>query len=93
MTFEFGETVTLLSECIDSDGAAADPESISLVLTAPSGAVSTYAYPGAITRESLGNFKYEFVPDESRAWRWTWTCELDGHVRIQTGSFWVKHPY
>jgi hypothetical protein len=92
MTYEFSETVPLQGEFTDDAGALIDPSEVSLELIAPSGAVTTYPYPGSIARVAAGSFSFEFVPDESRAWRWTWIGTLNGRTLINKGSFWVKHP-
>lgn len=53
--------------------ALADPTTISLVVTAPGGAQTTYTYPGTIVRQSLGAFTQDVPLTATGTWTAVWT--------------------
>ena len=91
-----GASVTL-TDALTGDGSTpADPESLTLELVDPAGAVTTLLWPLApspevITRLGLGRFSYTFTPDQVDIWRYVWTATgavvpaaLDGTIEVES---------
>jgi hypothetical protein len=64
---------------VDADGAPVDPDSVALLLTAPTGTTRSFAWPtaggqdtGVLTRQEVGRFFVDWTPDdpEDGVWRW-----------------------
>lgn len=54
----------------------ADPTALSLIVTSPSGAVSTYTWPtpATITRNDVGDFTGQFIGDAPGVWVYRWVA-------------------
>jgi hypothetical protein len=64
---------------VDADGQPVDPDSVALLLTAPTGTTRSFAWPtqgaedtGLLTRQEVGRFYADWTPDdpEDGVWRW-----------------------
>lgn len=74
---------------VAATGQLADPDTLTLTWTDPSGNVATYTYGGGeVTRASKGKFYKQFTFDEAGIWTWTWTgtgavtAVTDGSIQV-----------
>lgn len=72
--YDLGEPRRLDAAFTSAEGAAADPTTVTLRITKPSGAVITdnYGSPSAIARTGTGTYYYDATLDEVGSWRWQW---------------------
>lgn len=76
-----GSTIHIISEWLATDPmlypavtrVRTDPTSLACVVTAPSGATQTFAYPGTIARTATGVFYVTLSPGEAGTWLALWT--------------------
>jgi hypothetical protein len=68
---------------------ATDPTTVSLVVTTPSGAATTYTYALAqVTKSTTGNYYKDITWTEKGWWKWRWegtgTCAQvdEGHIYV-----------
>lgn len=71
--YPVGDTI-LLNESFTVNGTPTDPTAVTLLVTDPSGAQTTYTYAATtITKLSTGNYQKQLVPGVLGEWRYTWT--------------------
>lgn len=88
MTYQPGDTARL-STTFSVGGTATDPDAVSLIVTAPSGATTTYTYPADITKTATGAYRKDVgsLVAGLYAWRWVGTGAAAG---TDEGSFTVE---
>lgn len=67
--YEVGETTTVRAVFFDGAGTLADPATVALTITSPSGIATTYTYAAAeITRPSVGHFEKTITNTAAGVW-------------------------
>lgn len=75
-----GSTIHLISEWLATDPTQypavtrgrTDPTTLTCVVTAPSGATQSFAYPSTIARTATGVFYVTLSPNEAGVWSVAW---------------------
>lgn len=88
MTYQPGDTARV-STVFSVGGTNTDPDTVSLIVTAPSGAATTYTYPADITKTATGAYRRDIgsLVAGLYAWRWVGTGAAAG---TDEGSFTVE---
>jgi hypothetical protein len=88
MTYQPGDTARV-STTFTVGGTATDPDTVSLIVTAPSGTATTYTYPADITKTATGAYRRDIgsLVSGLYAWRWVGTGAAAG---TDEGSFTVE---
>lgn len=72
--YESASELATLTNTFSVAGTPTDPTTISLTVTSPSGAATTYTYAGAtITRTSAGVYTKDIACTEDGVWQYVWT--------------------
>lgn len=71
-TYNIGDLLRLRATFTDISGAVADPTTVTLKVKAPSGTVTTYTYPGTVSRLSTGIYYYDFPVTASGTHYYNW---------------------
>lgn len=72
--FDSTSELATLSNTFSVDGTATDPTTVSLVVTDPLGAATTYTYAGGeITRTGTGAYRKDIPCSEPDEWQYVWT--------------------
>jgi hypothetical protein len=58
--YNIGDLLRLRATFKDIDGNVADPTTVTLKVKNPASTITTYTYPGTISRESTGVYYYDF---------------------------------
>jgi hypothetical protein len=79
---------TIISQ--QSNGVPLDPTAISLLVIDPTGTTTTFSYPGQITRNSVGNYSFNYSTtlafgDYSYRWVATGTGQSAGEGIFNIG--------
>lgn len=84
-----GQMVTLRAVFISSSGAAADPTTVSIVVTSPSGSATTYTYAAnQVTKDSVGHYSVAVTVGSAGVWSYEWTS-TGNPTDSQAGRFLV----
>ena len=77
----------------NANGAAADPTTVTLVLTKPDRTTNAYTWAlDQVKRESIGKFYYDLIPDQSGTWYYEWRGT--GAVQaVDPGQFIVRYQF
>lgn len=70
--YNIGDLLRLKATFKDLSDVVADPTNVVLKVKNPSGTVTTYNYPGTITRESTGVYYYDFAVTVSGVHYFNW---------------------
>jgi hypothetical protein len=87
--YDVGEPRQLTSHWYDSDGEDANPSTIVLTVTHPSGAVDTYNKVDLTQGDTTADWFRWVTPDASGAWRYNFVGTVDGFDVEQGGVFLV----
>jgi hypothetical protein len=72
--FESTSELATIRNVFKVDGVATDPSTISLTITDPTGAATTYTYGAAqITRNSAGDYQKDIACSTAGTWTYQWT--------------------
>jgi len=63
--YDRGDVVRLTANFTNLAGSAADPSSVTLRIKQPDNSVVTYNFPGTLTKDSTGQYHYDFAITES----------------------------
>lgn len=88
-SFDKGDLVRITATFRNAADALTDPTSVTFRHQSPSGTTTSKTFAaGEVTRDSLGVFYYEWVPDASGMW--SWRFEGTGAVaQVDEGEFMV----
>lgn len=90
MTYDYGELVELRAAFRNAAGVLADPTTVAFATLAPDGTEASYTWAGgAVTRESLGTFVYQFVPPQAGFWQYRADTTGDP-TTAEAGTFYVQ---
>lgn len=70
--FDLNDTVTLRAS-FKVGTTLTDPTTVALSVTDPSGTVTPYSYPAAVTRDGLGAYSKALAASAAGEWIATWT--------------------
>jgi hypothetical protein len=71
-TYNIGDLLRIRATFTDIAGAVADPTNVTLKVKAPSGTITTYTYPGTVSKESNGIYYYDFPVTASGVHFYNW---------------------
>jgi hypothetical protein len=76
---------------VDENGAPVDPDSVALLLTAPTGTTRSFGYPtagpedaGVLEQQETGRFYVDWTPEEAEDGVWRWA--LAGAMELGTSQ-------
>lgn len=87
--YHYGATVDLTADFYDRDEALIDPDGVTLEIIDPWGAKTTYTYQvsAEITREDVGNYLAQIIPDKPGRWFFRWAGTNGSIVGVMEGHF------
>ncbi len=71
-SYNIGDLIRIQGTFKDINGTVVDPTNITLKVKVPAGTVSTYYYPGTITRTSTGVYYFDFAITASGTHYYNW---------------------
>lgn len=71
-SYNIGDLIRIQGTFKDISGTVVDPTNITLKVKVPAGTVSTYYYPGTITRTSTGVYYFDFAITASGTHYYNW---------------------
>lgn len=92
--YQIGQVATLSTEFLNGSGSLADPATVSLTITSPSGMATTYTFAALqITKDAVGKYSMALTVNAAGAWTWQWnstgtptTTETGYLVVVSKGS-------
>jgi hypothetical protein len=67
------DELATLTNTFSVAGSVADPTTVTLAVTSPSGTTTTYTYPASITKSSTGVYTKDIACSEADTWEYVWT--------------------
>ena len=92
-TYDKGDYVRLTGTWRDDANALVDPTTVTLKIQNPDGTITSITYDsGAVVRDSVGVFHYDFLPSTfgSYVYRWEGTGNA---IASGQGSFYVEDRF
>lgn len=88
-TLDIGEVRPVASHWYDTDGEPAEPTTITLVVTKPDGTETTTNKAGLTQGDTVADWYLDVTVDAVGLWRFTFTGDLNGQTRTESGEFLV----
>lgn len=85
-------TLRLTINFKDDDGDDVDPSTVTFRLMSPGGVESTYVYEtdSEVTKQSVGDYAAEIVPDTAGRWFYRWQTTGSGTALATEGDFLIQ---
>jgi hypothetical protein len=89
--YQKGELVRIEGLFTDIEGTLADPTTVTLKVTPPSGVTVAYTYAGAqVIRDSVGAFHYDLNAPDAGQWFYRWEATGAASQAADNGEFMVE---